>query len=174
MNRDCGLYYYHSKVVQCFLWTNIWSIFYGHLKYIIYLKETQYTYRVLLNPVTVSFFYILKSLLEIHLSILASHRCFWPGGGHKALLAQAYTWSLLFTSLTLQLRYVYNADSVHVEFSYHFQRLKRLVYFGVETKFHWVHRKACKGVNLILVKQILLNAKLHIFLQEKTKDCTGP
>lgn len=145
------------------------------MKYIIYLQETQYTYRILLNPVTVSFFYILKSLLEIHLSILASHRCFWPGGNHKALLAQAYMWSLLFTSLTLQLRYVYIADSVHVEFSYHFKWQKKItVYFGVETKIYWVHREAWKDVNFILVKQILLNGKLYIFLQETTKDCTEP
>ena len=117
-----------QSLFSVFLWTNIWSVFYGHLKtkYIIYLKETQYAYRVLLNPVTFSFFYILKSLLEIHLSILASHRCFWPGGNHKALLPRAYTWSLLFTSLTRQLRYVYIADSVHAEFSYHFKWLKRL------------------------------------------------
>lgn len=50
-------------------------------------------------------------------------------------------------------------------------RLKRLVYFGVETKFHWVHRKVCKG-KFDIIKQILLNTKLHIFLQETTKDCT--
>lgn len=84
-------------------------------------------------------------------------------------------WSLLFTSLTLQLRYVYIADSVHVEFSYHFKWQKKItVYFGVETKIYWVHREAWKDVNFILVKQILLNGKLYIFLQETTKDCTEP
>ena len=48
------------------------------------------------------------------------------------------------------------------------------VYFGVETKIYWVHREAWKDVNFILVKQILLNGKLYIFLQETTKDCTEP
>lgn len=51
---------------------------------------------------------------------------------------------------------------------------KIIVCFGVETKIYWVHRKAWKGVNLILVKQILLNGKLYIFWQETTKDCTEP
>lgn len=33
---------------------------------------------------------------------------------------------------------------------------KITVYFGIETKSYWVHRKVWKGINLILVKQILL------------------
>lgn len=130
-----------------------------------------------------SYFYILKTLIEIHLSILASSNYFWPDGTWVwlLLLAQGQARSQLCVSLILQLSSVCIAGSVHVGFNYHLERGWK----DYSTFWHWNEKLLGteknleirqRRINLMLVRQILWwrMAVIPHFLARTTEDLTEP